>query len=223
MILLGYLITFEGVEGSGKSTQIGLLKSYLEEAGREVLTVREPGGTAIGERIREILLSSAGDGMEAMTELLLYASCRSEIVNKVIRPALKGGKVVICDRFTDSTIAYQGYARGLELSSIEAINKLATGGLIPSLTFLLDLDPKLGLERALERMNASDRTGCTGHTGPKEDRFERESLLFHHSVREGFLTLACDEPTRIKLIDADRPVEELQREISSICKKLLLG
>ncbi len=213
---MGYLITFEGVEGSGKSTQIELLTAYLEEAGKEVLTVREPGGTELGERIREILLGSAGDGMEALTELLLYSSCRSEIVAKVIRPALQCGKVVICDRFTDSTIAYQGYARGLELTSINEVNNLATGGLRPFLTFLLDLNPSLGLERAMERMNALNRADA------KEDRFERESLDFHHLVREGFLKLATDEPERIRLIDADRSAREIKREISKICEKLLL-
>ncbi len=213
---MGYLITFEGVEGSGKSTQIELLKAFLEKAGKEVLTVREPGGTEIGERIREILLGSAGEGMEALTELLLYASCRSEIVTKVIKPALESGKIVICDRFTDSTIAYQGYARGLDLTSISEVSKLATGGMKPSITFLLDLDPKTGLKRAMERMNA------LGRQDAKEDRFERESIEFHRRVRNGFLTLAAGEPERIKLIDADRPPGELQRDISDFCGKLLI-
>ena len=212
---MGLLITFEGVEGSGKSTQIELLKASLEARGRDVLTLREPGGTRLGEEVRRILLGRDGDGMEPLTELLLYSACRSEIITKVIRPALQSGKTVICDRFTDSTIAYQGYARELDPKTIETLNKLVTSGLRPDITFLLDMDPKKGLKRAIHRMSSVNSIDAN------EDRFERESLQFHGRVREGFLKLASADPERIKLIDAERSIEEIQSDIERISIALL--
>ncbi|MBI4949176.1 MAG: dTMP kinase [Deltaproteobacteria bacterium] len=194
-------ITFEGVEGCGKSTQIALLRDYIAKKGLEALTIREPGGTAIGEAIRQILLDSKSE-IGPMAELLLYEACRAELVLMVIRPALEAGKVVISDRFMDSTVAYQGFGRGLDIKAIDRLNKLAVGEAVPDLTILLDCDPEAGLRRALARIENGK--------GPKEDRFEREEIAFHTRVREGFLSIAKEEK-RVRVVDASPP-----REITSI-------
>lgn len=198
---MGLFITFEGVEGCGKSTQIALLRDYIAKKGLEALTIREPGGTAIGEAVRQILLDSKSE-IGPMAELLLYEACRAELVLKVIRPALKSGKVVISDRFMDSTVAYQGFGRGLDIEAINRLNRLSVGETLPDLTILLDCDPEAGLRRALARIENGK--------GPKEDRFEREEIAFHTRVREGFLGIAKDEK-RVRLVDASPP-----REIASI-------
>ncbi len=207
---MGGFITFEGIEGCGKTTQIELLKGYLEKKGLKVLPVREPGGTPIGERVRGILLNSEGDGMAPLTELFLYEACRAELVEKVIAPALKRGVFVICDRFSDSTVAYQGFGRGLK-TDIVLLNKLASNGLTPDVTFLLDLDPETGLKRAMKRINSN--------TGLKEDRFEKETLDFHKKVRQGFLKIAKDDPKRVKVIDADREIPIIHNAICDIINK----
>jgi dTMP kinase len=195
----GMFVTFEGVDGSGKSTQIAVLRQSLENRGIEVVVIREPGGTLIGEKIRSILLDRANDGMTSGTELFLYEAARAQIVHDVILPALLAGKAVICDRFFDSTVAYQGYGRGLDLVSIHLLNDLAAEGLQPDLTYYLDLPVKA----AIERMHV--REG-------EQDRIEQEGFAFMERVRTGYLALAA-EHKRIITLDAMAPVMELADHI----------
>ena len=204
---MGFFITFEGIEGCGKSTQLELLKAHLESKGRAVLSVREPGGTLLGERVRSVLLNGTEEGIDPWAELFLYEACRAQLVARVIRPALAEGKVVLCDRFFDSTLAYQGFGRGLDAGKIEGLNALATGGLVPDLTFLVDCAEDVGLKRAWARINAS--------AGAREDRFEKEELAFHRRVREGFLAIARAAP-RVKVIDGSREISTVHREICDI-------
>lgn len=204
---MGFFITFEGIEGCGKSTQLELLKAHLERKGRSVLGVREPGGTLLGERVRSVLLNGNEEGIDPWAELFLYEACRAQLVARVIRPALAEGKVVLCDRFFDSTLAYQGFGRGLDAGKIEGLNALATGGLVPDLTFLVDCAEDVGLKRAWARINAS--------AGAREDRFEKEELAFHRRVREGFLAIAKAAP-RVKVIDGSREISTVHREICDI-------
>lgn len=180
----GFFITIEGVEGAGKTTQIRRLADAL---GDDVIVTREPGGTPISEQIRDIFLTA--DTISAATELLLIAAARSQHVTELILPALNAEKIVICDRFSDATIAYQGYRKGIDLEIIEQVNHTATGGLIPDITFLLDLPPEIGLQRKRE----SDEPLT---------RLEHETLTLHKKVREGYLAVAKSEPQRIKIIDA---------------------
>ena len=204
---MGFFITFEGIEGCGKSTQLELLKAHLESKGRAVLSVREPGGTLLGERVRSVLLNGTEEGIDPWAELFLYEACRAQLVARVIRPALAEGKVVLCDRCFDSTLAYQGFGRGLDAGKIEGLNALATGGLVPDLTFLVDCAEDVGLKRAWARINAS--------AGAREDRFEKEELAFHRRVREGFLAIAGAAP-RVKVIDGSREISTVHREICDI-------
>jgi dTMP kinase len=187
----GLLVTLEGGEGAGKSTQIARLAQRARGRGLEVLTCREPGGTPLGERLREALFGLDA-APTALAELLTFSAARAELVATVIRPALDRGELVLCDRFTDSTVAYQGYGRGLELATIEAVNAAATGGLTPDLRLLLDLDPAAGRAR-----------GAAGGT----DYLERETLAFHERVRAGFHALAAREPARWHVIDASGDIE----------------
>lgn len=195
----GLLVTFEGIDGCGKSTQVTALKDSLEEKGTKVIVIREPGATPIGEKIRSILLDKANFVMSSETEVLLYEAARAQIVNEVIRPALRAGNVVICDRFYDSSVAYQGYARGLPLESIDSLNRFATGGLEPDLTFLLDLPA----QAAWERMNIREGS---------HDRLEIEGLGFMEKVRAGYLELAGKHARIIKL-DAMSPATVLAEYI----------
>ena len=190
------LITFEGVEGAGKSTQIRLLRDHLEAQGRKVVLCREPGGTAAGEAIRGVLLSSSDQPLSNRAELLLFLAARAQIVDQVIRPSIEAGKIVLCDRFMDSTVAYQGYARGGDLELIYRLNLYATGGLTPHLTILLDLDPKAGLSRQTDR-----------------NRMEAESPTFHQRVRDGFRAIAQAVPDRFLVVDASRPIDDIQSVI----------
>lgn len=201
-------ITFEGIEGCGKTTQVKLLAKELLRQGRHVTLTREPGGCAIADKIRAILLDAGNAAMTPLTELLLYAAARSQHLNDTVRPALEAGEIVICDRFTDATVAYQGYGRGLDLDLIGRLNALATNGLAPGLTVLMDCPVEVGLGRALSRIN--------GTLGPKEERFERESYLFHEKVRTGYRALAHAEPARFAVIDADRPVSEIASEVAEV-------
>ncbi len=210
---MGLFITFEGIEGCGKSTQIELLKAYLHECGRNVQRVREPGSTPIGEGIRELLLTKKGEGMSQWTELFLYEACRAELVSGVIAPALEGDGIIICDRFTDSTISYQGYGRGLDLDTLRAFNARASFDVTPDMTILLDCPVEVGLKRANKRME--------GESSAREDRFEREEKEFHERVRKGFLELARLEPKRIKLVDATDAIDKVELKIRSVVDELL--
>jgi len=201
---LSLFITFEGIEGCGKTTQIGLLTSFLESLHRPFLLTREPGGTGVGEQIRQILLSSENVGIEPMAELYLYAAARVQHLRQVISPALREGKVVICDRFADATLAYQGYGRGVDLAWIEEIHARTMENIEPDLTFLLDLPVEEGLRRALKRMEKHS---------VKEDRFEKEALDFHRRVREGYLILARNQPRRIVALDGMKEEKTIHREI----------
>lgn len=204
----GAFITIEGVDGSGKSTQMELLQAYLEDRGFSVVHTFEPGGTKIGKQIRDILLNYRNAEMADLTELLLYAAARAQHVREIIRPGLAAGKVIICDRFADSTIAYQGYGCGIDANLIERLNAIATQGVRPDLTLLLDIDPGRGLARVRCRTGDSDR-------------IERRRLFFHAKVREGFLALAATEPARVKLIRADLPVDAVHRAVTAHVDALL--
>jgi dTMP kinase len=198
----GIFISFEGIEGTGKSTQAKLLQQSLLGLGYEVILTEEPGGTLISLRIREILLSVDHTNMKPLTELLLYNAARAQHIEEVILPALNRGAVVITDRFTDSTFAYQGYGRGIDLKLLESIDKIATNGLRPDMTMLLDLDVETGLTRN-RRIN-------------KTDRLELEDVEFHKRVRKGYHELAAKEPERIKVLDASGEIEELKIVIARI-------
>src|ERR671923_621088 len=192
----GFLIAFEGVEGAGKSTQLDLLRDELERRGHEVVVIREPGGTPVGERVREVLLDPAVD-LDARAEALLFAAARAQLVEQVIRPALERGAVVLCDRYLDSSLAYQGGGRGLGRGPVREVNRFATGGLLPDLVVLLDLDPADGLAR---------RRG-------ERDRIEVEDLAFHRRVRDAFRELAAADPGRFAVVDAAGPVDRVAAQV----------
>jgi len=199
-------ITFEGVEGSGKSTQIGLLRQALERAGRTVVVTRQPGGCELGKTLRAILLSPATKNLDYRAELFLYLADRAQHVAEIIRPAQNAGHVVLCDRFADSTVAYQGYGRGLDVALLTQLNDVAVAGAWPQLTLLLDLDPEQGLRRALARNLQADACAAEG-------RFEAEHLDFHCRVREGYLALAALHPHRFVAIDAAQEPRAVARDI----------
>ncbi|MBP5262260.1 MAG: dTMP kinase [Clostridiales bacterium] len=201
----GLFITFEGIDGCGKSTQINKLASFLDDKGIPYLMLREPGGTVVGEKIREILLDKKNDGMDPVCELLLFEAARAQIVAEVITPALDEGKVVICDRFYDSTFAYQGYARGFGQEVVENLNRTAVNGTDPDITFLLDITPQEALARRNKR-------------GEAEDRMEAMGLKFQEDVRAGYLLLA-EKYDRVKRIDATRDRDEIFSEIRQITEE----
>ncbi len=201
-------ITFEGTEGSGKTTQIGRLVKELSEANYSVQSTREPGGTTVGDQIRSILLNPLNERLFPTSELLLYAASRAQHVREVIVPALKNGEIVISDRFADASVAYQSYGRNLNLTLITQLNRIATDGLVPDLTFLLDLPVEIGLQRA------SSSRGTL-------DRIEREKLEFHRRVQTGYLSIAEESPDRIKVVDATKSMDVIYQEIwSTIQKKI---
>lgn len=203
----GIFISLEGIEGTGKSTQAKLLAEYLSKKGYDAILTEEPGGTPISREIRRVLLSTKHDMMDSMTELLLYNAARIQHIKEKILPAIQRKKIVITDRFSDSTVAYQGYGRGISLKLIDSLDKIATGGMRPDLTILLDLDVKTGLMRN-KHIN-------------KVDRLELEDIKFHEKVRDGFLKLAAKEPRRIKIVKASKGIDEVHREIVKIVEKVL--
>ncbi len=203
-------ITLEGPDGSGKTTQARLLAHWLQEEGHPVVLVREPGGTTIGERIREVLHDPAHTGMSPWTEVFLYCAARAQLVAEIIRPALAAGQTVLCDRYADSTLAYQGYGRGLDLDALRLVLYLATGGLTPDLTFCLDISPEEGLARR--------RAG-----GGEWNRLDQETVDFHRRVRTGYLELAGLEPQRWIVVDAARPVDAVQADLRALLQARWTG
>lgn len=203
----GYFITFEGPDGSGKTTQIDLLEEYLIGQGHRVLVTREPGGTAIGEAIRDIILDRDNQEMDAITEMLLYAASRAQHVSQLIRPALEAGKIVLCDRFVDSSIAYQGFGRGLGMEIVERANRIALQGILPDLTLFFDIDPEEGLRRGSLR----DR---------QADRLEMENLDFHRRVYKGFKALCVKYPQRFRNVKAGLTIDEIKSQILNIISEL---
>jgi len=196
----GLFITFEGGEGSGKSTQIQHLTRRLQAAGLVVRNLREPGGTEVGEAVRRILLDPSSEGLDPRAELLLYEAARAQLVAEVVEPALSAEEIVLCDRFYDSTTAYQGFARGLPLDEVRALNHAATGGLVPDRTLLLDIESARGIERA------------TAHGA---DRLEGEDASFHERVRDGFLAIAEQDPQRVRIIDAQGTIDEVAERVAA--------
>jgi dTMP kinase len=203
------LITLEGIEGAGKSSQVEAAARFIRAAGRPCTTTREPGATDPGRRIRRILLDPACTGMDPRAELLLYIADRVEHFEQVIRPALTRGQVVICDRYVDATLAYQGAARGVDADLIERLHALVLGDWRPALTVLIDLPVEVGLARA---WNAVDR----GERSSNETRFEREDRDFHQRVRQGYLDLAAREPRRFCVIDGNRPAGAVARDLQAV-------
>ncbi len=212
--MTGKFITFEGVEGCGKTTQIKLIAERLRGQGYDFVLTREPGGTVVGERIRSVLLDSTHKGISPIAELLLYAAARNQHVEQVLLPALKADKLVLCDRYADATTAYQGAARNIDPAIIKDIHRIATEGLTPDLTVLLDLPAKEGLARAHDR-NLRDASSA------KEDRFEQEDIAFHERVREGYLAIAKQEPDRFAVIDARGSEEEVHQKIVEVLQTYL--
>lgn len=199
--MTGKFITIEGADGAGKTTQIHLLDGYLKELGYETILTREPGGTQIGEKIRELLLDPSHKELVPIAEVLLYAAARAQHLQEKILPALKQGKIIICDRFTDSSIAYQGYGRGYGREVVEQINNAATERIQPDITFFLDLNPEVGISRKKEE------------SGHDLDRMEQEKIEFHKRVYQGYVELSCLYPKRIKRIQANLTKEAVHQEI----------
>ncbi|MDD2715954.1 MAG: dTMP kinase [Candidatus Wallbacteria bacterium] len=209
----GLFVTFEGPEGSGKSTQISLLKKHFEEQGYLVKLTREPGGTPISEKIRQLLLDPSNTAMIPVTELLLYAASRTQHLGEVIVPHLREGYLVLCDRFHDSTTAYQGYARGLDLSLIKAVHEISLHGILPELTFILMVDVVVGIDRARQESE------CNGKM-KGGDRLEQENLDFHRRVASGYQMIASENPDRVMLVKPGR-IEETNRILLSEIEKRL--
>ncbi|OPL16512.1 MAG: hypothetical protein AVO39_01170 [delta proteobacterium MLS_D] len=197
--MTGLFVTFEGIEGSGKTTQISMVADYLESRLIPCLATSEPGGSNMGRTLRKLLLEKSGLRISARSELLLFAADRAQHVTEIIFPALQEGRVVLCDRFSDATTAYQGFGRGLDLDMIDRINDFATQSLRPGMTVLFDMKPERGLDRVRRR--------DAGRPAGPDDRFEVERIEFHRRVREGYLSLAAREPQRFRVVDADRDID----------------
>lgn len=196
MINRGLFITFEGVDGCGKTTQMDLLAKYLQTQGYEVVITREPGAKGLGEKIREILLHYDGE-VSSKAESFLFLADRAQHIDKIVNPAIENGKIVLCDRHTDSTIAYQGYGRGVNIDKLRMLNNLATGNRKPDITFVFDID----IETSMSRV------------GQEKDRMESSGVEFFNNVRKGFLEIAKQEPERVKVISSDKSIDEIHREV----------
>ncbi|EPR14303.1 dTMP kinase [Ruminiclostridium papyrosolvens] len=203
----GLFITVEGTDGSGKTTQIKLMEEFLKAAGIDVVLSREPGGTEISEMIRDLILDPQNTDISPLTEMMLYAGARAQHVFQVIRPALESGKYVICDRFVDSSYAYQGCGRGVDLKTVADVNRAAVDGVVPDITFFLDIDPRLAIERRIKSTGA--------------DRIEQEKMDFHMRVYEGYRKMSLLYPDRIKTIDASKSIEEISSQIKIFLKEIL--
>lgn len=203
---MSLFITFEGPDGSGKTTQVRLLAEFLRARAYAVLLTREPGGTAIGEQIRNVLLSTRNRAMRAETEVLLFSAARAQIVAELIRPALAAGTIVLCDRYSDSTFAYQGYGLGLDLEALRAITRFATGGLVPDVTFYVDVPAEIGLARRQRG---------------KTNRLDQKDIEYHTRVREGYLALARAEPARFVIVDGTRAIAQVQEDIRAQLLRVL--
>ncbi len=203
----GLFITVEGTDGSGKTTQIKLMEQFLNDMGIDVVLSREPGGTEISEMIRDLILDPRNTDISPLTEMMLYAAARAQHVSQVIRPALESGKYVICDRFVDSSYAYQGCGRGVDLKTVADVNRAAVDGVVPDITFFLDIDPRMALERRIKSTGA--------------DRIEQEKMDFHVRVYEGYKKMSLLYPDRIKTIDASKSIEEISSQINIYLKEIL--
>lgn len=199
----GLFITFEGPDGCGKTTQMNLLAQYFEKKGKKVVLTREPGGKGLGEKVREILLNYNGE-VSDRCESFLFLADRAQNIDIIVKPAVEKGKIVLCDRHIDSTVAYQGYGRGLDINEINILNNLATGGKKPDLTLVFDVDVETSMKRV----------------GKEKDRMESAGIDFHNRVRNGYLELAKQEPTRIKVLDATKTIEEIHEKVIEIIEKL---
>ena len=208
----GAFISFEGIDGSGKTTQLDRLRQSLTRQGHFVVVAQEPGGTRVGLEIRKLLLNAANTDLRPIPELLLYFASRAQNIEEVIRPALEAGRIVLVDRFTDATVAYQGYGRELGADTVRAVENVACGGLMPDLTLLLDVDPAIGVRRALERNSGQPID---------ESRMEREAAAFYERVHRGYLKLSRAEPQRIRLIDARDSIEKVGEAIESAVEEFL--
>jgi len=207
-------ISLEGIEGCGKTTQLEGLSTFLKEKGRSFVVTREPGGTAIGEKIRSILLDPASKELVPAAELLLYMADRAQHIHALIKPRLAEGKIVVCDRYFDATVVYQGFARGLGIGFIRDLHRVILEDLIPDITLLLDLPPRIGLARAWQALDNGNRSDT-------ESRFEEETISFHEKVRAGYLELSRREPRRFKVIDASQKIDEVQRDIRKVLAEYL--
>lgn len=203
----GKFITFEGTDGSGKTTQIKLLEEYLKNKGYEVVFTREPGGTKVSELIRDIILDPENTEINPLTEMILYSASRAQLVAQVIKPAIKAGKIIICDRFIDSSYAYQGYGRGIDLKMIAEVNRVAVDGVSPDVTFFMDVNPEIAIKR---RINESDA-----------DRIEQEKIDFHRRVYEGYKKMALLFPDRIVAINASKPIDQISNQINKYIDDVL--
>lgn len=208
---MGAFITFEGIEGCGKTTQVRLAADYLRGKSIDVVVTEEPGGSRLGAELRRILLNRGTAELSPRAELLLFLADRAQHVEELIRPALEQGKTVLCDRYCDATIAYQGFGRGLGLPEISALDSFSRQGLAPDMTLLFDLPPETGLERAFSRIAGGKQSGTDFRNA--EDRFEHEGLEFHSRVREGYLSLARREPNRFRVLDASLDVEAIAAQV----------
>lgn len=200
----GLFVTFEGVDGCGKTTQIELLNKYLQSKGFKTLLTREPGAKGLGEKVREILLNYDGE-VSPRCESFLFLADRAQNADCIIKPAIKNGVIVLCDRHTDSTIAYQGYGRGVNIAELKSLNDMAVGGLKPDLTFVFDIDAETSMQRV----------------GSEKDRMESAGFEFFEKVRKGYLDIAKQEPERVKVIDSTKPIEQIQKEVLELLENVI--